>query len=55
LAFPELVERYGSELTAQIPPHCLEAVAQAAAECAAAWEAFASNTESMQSVAARDL
>jgi ParB-like nuclease domain len=49
LAFPELVDRYGPMLLAQIPPHCLEGVAKAAAECAAEWKEFAAKIEATQS------
>jgi hypothetical protein len=49
LAFPELASRYGGLLIAQIPPHCLESVAKAALECAAAWQEFASEIERTKS------
>jgi hypothetical protein len=52
LAFPELVVRYGPVLLAQIPPHCLDGVAKAAAECAAEWNKFAARIEATQSQAA---
>jgi hypothetical protein len=45
LAFPELADRYSGLMIARIPPHCLESVAKAALECAAAWQGFASEIE----------
>jgi hypothetical protein len=50
LAFPELAGRYSGLFIAQIPPHCLERVAKAALECAAAWQEFASEIERMKSI-----
>jgi hypothetical protein len=48
LSFPELFVRDGPTLIAQIPPHCLAGVAEAALECAAAWHGFATKIEAAQ-------
>jgi hypothetical protein len=41
LSFSELFESQGSKLASLVPPHCRDTVAEAAAECARAWEYFA--------------
>lgn len=46
LGFSELRERLNGDLTSQIAPHCLDAVAEAAAECSDAWRDFAAEIKS---------